>query len=117
MATLGGQRLRVTLDMATQPDGRGTAHLQIPALSLDAQGSVTWKGYAVELELTYDGGCPGQVRIRAQAAGEGAPLEGTFSARDCTGEEAGTLVLEAAAGPDARAGKGPARVGRAAPGA
>ena len=95
MATLGGQRLLVVLALYTDPRGRGSAHLEMPDLPLTADGPARWRGDALELDLRYDGACPGDLRIRATRAGDGTRVEGTMVAKDCTGEESGTLALEA----------------------
>lgn len=94
MATLGGQRLRVSLELSTDKRGRGTGHLEIPDLPLTADGPALWRGDALELDLRYDGACPGDLRIRATRASDGIRVEGTISAKDCTGEESGTLAME-----------------------
>lgn len=99
VATFGGQRLRVTVVMETDEAGRGTAHLEIPDLSLTADGQAAWKGATLELDLRYDGGCPGELRIRADRVADGDRLEGTLNAKDCTGEESGRVVLEGVARP------------------
>jgi len=97
LATLGGQRLLVVLALHTDTRGRGTAHLEIPDLPLTAVGPARWSGDALELDLRYEGACPGDLRIRARRTGDGTRVEGTMVAKDCTGEESGTLALEATA--------------------
>jgi hypothetical protein len=88
----------VFLDLVTDDQGEGTAHLEMPDLPLTAFGAAAWRGDTLQLELRYDGPCPGDVRIRAERTGDGSHVEGTLTARDCTGEESGTVVLEVARG-------------------
>ena len=99
MATLGGRRLRVLLELITDDQGAGTARLTIPDLPLDANGSGAWRDGALLLDLRYDGDCPGDLRIRAKRTSDGTRVEGALTAKDCTGEESGTVVLEVARRP------------------
>jgi hypothetical protein len=99
MVTLGGRRLRVLLELTTDDRGGGTGRLTIPDLPLDANGSAAWRDDALLLDLRYDGDCPGDLRIRAKRTPDGTRVEGTLTAKDCTGEESGTVVLEVATRP------------------
>lgn len=99
VATLAGRRLRVTVFMETGDGEGGTAHLEIPDLPLTADGSASWRGETLELDLRYDGDCPGDLRIRAERTDDGERLEGMLTAKDCTGEESGKVVLEVATRP------------------
>ncbi|HSG08738.1 MAG TPA: hypothetical protein VLA36_10305, partial [Longimicrobiales bacterium] len=95
IARLGGQRLRVVIGLTTDARGRGTGHLQIPDLGLTADGNATWRDDRLELDLRYADGCPGELRIRGKRTPEGGSrVEGTLEAKDCTGDESGTVFLE-----------------------
>ena len=95
IANLGGQRLRVVVEVTTDARGRGTGHLEIPDLGLTADGNATWRDDKLELDLRYADECPGELRIRGKRTPEGGTrVEGTLEAKDCTGEESGTVFLE-----------------------
>jgi len=107
VTTLGGQRLKVVLELTAGDPGRGRGHLEIPDLPLTAEGLGGWRGDTLELDLRYEGACPGDLRIRAKRVDDGTRAEGTLTAKDCTGEASGPVVLEAATGPRARRGPPP----------
>ncbi|HKJ02248.1 MAG TPA: hypothetical protein VJ997_07325 [Longimicrobiales bacterium] len=109
VATLGDQRLRVLVALSTDSLGRSTAHLEIPALQLTAEGAAVGRDDTLELDLHYGGACPGALRIRATRASNGTQLGGTMTAKDCTGGGSGTVVLEAAPPPRASLPGAPAR--------
>jgi len=97
VATLAGQRLLVVVEVATDSRGRGSGHLEIPDLSLTAEGTATLGEDDLELDLRYGGDCPGRLRIRGKRTSGGNRIEGTLTAEDCTGKESGTVFLEVTA--------------------
>jgi len=89
--TLGTQRMALVLELRSRTPPKHDATLRIPAVSMEASGEGTWTGERLRLDLTYDGGCPGIVKVDARLTDRGG--EGTLSARDCTGGESGPMVL------------------------
>jgi hypothetical protein len=89
--TLGDQRLPVTLELRGGGDARRQATLRIPDLPVEASGEGVWSGDRIRLELRYGDGCPGTLAVDARVTEHGA--EGTLEARDCTGTDAGRLLL------------------------
>ncbi len=90
--TMQGSELSAILEI-TGPDRNVEAALRIPELALSAQGSGRISGGHVDLRLSYPGSCPGTARIRGNMEREGQRIRGTITARDCTGQETGTVLL------------------------
>jgi len=89
--TLGDQRLPVLLEIRGAGDARRQATLRIPDVPMEASGEGSWSGDRIRLRLRYGDGCPGTLAVDARVTEHGA--EGTLEARDCTGTDAGRLVL------------------------
>lgn len=90
--TLGSQRLPVLLELRGAGEARQHATLRIPDVPMEAIGEGSWSGDLIRLELRYGDRCPGTVAVRARVTDRGA--EGTLEARDCTGKDTGTLILQ-----------------------
>ena len=61
---------------------------------LTAMGEGSMDGNEVSLELSYEGACPGQMRLRGSWELESGRLSGVLRARDCTGEAEGTFFFQ-----------------------
>lgn len=105
IATLSERRVPVVLELRTGGGGAVMAQLRIPEMEMLATGEGGWRGSRLTLELAYDTGCPGSVRIDLEQ-GPAGRLSGALRARDCTGEAEGPLALEAR---EERLPRGPSR--------
>ena len=61
---------------------------------LTAAGIGEVEGSELDLELTYQGACPGGMRLRGSWELESGRFSGLVRARDCTGEAEGTFLFQ-----------------------
>ena len=90
--TFDGNRISLLLELV----GRGSdysARLSIPSLDLDAGGAGTVEGDQLSVELSYAGSCPGTLRLTGRFQESMRRIEGRLTASDCTGKEAGAVML------------------------
>ena len=90
--TFSGDRIALTLEFV-DASGEVSARLSIPSLELDAGGAGEIMGDEISLELAYGGECPGRLTLYGSFREERRRLEGRLTARDCTGEESGAVVM------------------------
>lgn len=90
--TFDGNRIALTLELVND-GGEVSARLTIPDLDLDAGGAGEIRGEEVTLELTYAGSCAGSLTLEGDFREVRRRIQGRLTARDCTGEESGAVVL------------------------
>lgn len=59
-----------------------------------AAGRGSARGDEINLELSYEGACPGRMRLRGSWDMNSGRFSGVVRARDCTGEAEGTFLFQ-----------------------
>lgn len=88
-----GGRVNGTLALTSTGEREFDGFFESPP-DLVAIGQGRIRGREIRLELTYEGACPGRMRLDGRWEDASGNLTGVVTASDCTGEARGTFLFQ-----------------------
>jgi hypothetical protein len=88
--TVDGTEMEGLLQLS-QSDGRFAAKFESQGFGFEAEGEGRLRGERLELVLSYEMECRGELRMRGTFRPTGGGWDGELVASDCTGDASGTF--------------------------